>query len=680
MPKTLTRLLTSIKKKLRTSALNDFWYETGGIGSSQPSTSGAAVNQDSALQLLAVWSCIKVISESLATLPWPLYRRLENDGRERAQDHPLYTVLHDRPNPEQSSFSYRQTLAIHLCTWGNHYAVIERDVVGRVQRLWPLRPDRVRIERVAVNAPLQYVFSSNTAGDVVFKADEIFHIKTFSRDGVSGMNPISVASETLGLGIAQRDYGARLLGTAARPSVVLRYPGELDEVQQNSLRNSWNKIYGGSGSGRLGVGILEEGMDIKELGFPPETTQFIESRKFTRSEVAGFYRVPLHKIGDLDRATFSNIEHQAIEFATDTLLPYVVAIDQEVWHRLLTVSDQRHYFSEMMLDGLLRGDFKTRVEGYRVLVEMGAMNSDEGIARENLIPIPDGVGKTFYVPLNWTPAGERSLIDAPADRVIPDEDGNRSALIQFPESTRTNGHRSATERRRLAANNRPLFEAAGLRIVSAEIQELTKGARKTLGQRDASSFEMFIDEFYSTFGVEISKNARPILGTYGEQIQRTTAMETGLEISDEAMEEFLGQYEIAFIERWINSSKGQLRSIVRDSMEPLDDVTGRLGEWGERRAVKYGRIESVNASGAIVVAAYKAAGVRRKTWVTFGRNCPFCDKLRGKTVQTAAPFVAAGNSVLAPQGGKKAGSRLRVTRSRLYPPIHDGCDCGVAAA
>lgn len=264
------------------------------------SNTGVSVTEDTAMRSTAVFACVKILAETVASLPLPVYRRLEGGGKERTTRHYLYPILHDLPNPEMTSFELREVLQGHLALRGNAYCYIARDRLGRVVELWPLPPQHMSIRRVG--DLLQYTLQQSD-GMRIFKPDEIWHIRAFSRDGVVGLSPIAQAREAIGLALATEEFGARFFGSGTNVGGVAKHPGKLSEQGSKNLRESINETYGGLGRSHR-VMLLEEGMDFDKVGIPPEDAQFLETRKFQLNEIARIYRIPPHMIGDLDRATF----------------------------------------------------------------------------------------------------------------------------------------------------------------------------------------------------------------------------------------------------------------------------------------------------------------------------------------------------------------------------------------
>lgn len=370
------------------------------------SASGASVTPESSITFAAVLACVRVLAESVASLPLITYHREPDGGKTRATDYPLYPVLHDAPNPEMTSVQWRETAMVHLCLWGNSYNEIVFDGAGNVRQLWPLQPRDMTVKRV--NDQLVYEYREGGQRLITYGARQILHICGLSMNGLVGMSPIAIARDAIGLGMTLNDYGGRVFSNGARPSGVLEHPGQLGEQAYKRLKESFFEEYAGAGNAGKTL-LLEEGTKFNPISFPPDDAQFLESRKFQIEEVARIFRVPLHKIGSLDHATFSNIEHQSLEFVVDSLRPWLVRWEQSISAKLLPDRDRGQYFSEHLVDGLLRGDIQSRYGAYAVGRQWGWLNVNEIRTRENMNPV-DG-GDAFLEPMNMIEVGQKANPD-----------------------------------------------------------------------------------------------------------------------------------------------------------------------------------------------------------------------------------------------------------------------------
>lgn len=358
------------------------------------SNSGVMVDELRAMQTSAVYACVKVLAESVASLPLHLFKNGKNGKRELAEQHPLFSCLYETPNEEMTSFEFRETMMTSLLLWGNAYARIIKKQ-GHVTELWYLKPQNMTVERDTVTGKIKYTYSDDiTNQTVVYKADQVFHIKGLSLDGVKGLSPIAQAREAVGLSLATEEYGAKFFGNGARPGGVLEHPGTLKDPQK--LRESWNKVYQGTKNSHR-IAVLEEGMKYHSIGISPEDAQFLETRKYQVNEICRIFRVPPHLVGDLERATFSNIEHQSIEFVQHTIRPWLVRWEQAISRSLLDEKERLLYFAKFNVDGLLRGDYKSRMEGYAIGRQNGWLSVNDIRRLEDMSLVPEEEGGDKYL-------------------------------------------------------------------------------------------------------------------------------------------------------------------------------------------------------------------------------------------------------------------------------------------
>ena len=364
------------------------------------SASGKRVNERTAMQMTAVYSCVRILSEAVAGLPFHLYRYKEDGSKEKAIDHPLYFLLHDEPNPEMTSFIFRETLMTHLLLWGNAYAQIIRNGRGEVMALYPLMPDRMTVDRDDKGRLYyEYLVSSDDAhtlkeGTVRLSPSEVLHIPGLGFDGLVGYSPIAMAKNAIGMAIACEEYGAKFFANGAQPSGVLEHPGILKDPSK--VRESWTQTFGGSHNANK-VAVLEEGMKYTPISIAPEQAQFLETRKFQIDEIARIFRIPPHMVGDLDKSSFSNIEQQSLEFVKYTLDPWVSRWEQSISRSLLAAEEKKQYFARLNVEGLLRGDYQSRMEGYAVGRQNGWMSANDIRELENLDRIPAEEGGDLYL-------------------------------------------------------------------------------------------------------------------------------------------------------------------------------------------------------------------------------------------------------------------------------------------
>lgn len=364
------------------------------------STAGKNVNERSAMQMTAVYACVRILSEAIAGLPLHMYHYKDDGGKEKAFDHNLYHLLHDEPNPEMTSFVFRETLMTHLLLWGNAYAQIIRNGKGEVIALYPLMPNRMTVNRDS-NGMLYYQYQKSNddaptmeGSSVILSPSEVLHVPGLGFDGLVGYSPIAMAKNAIGLSMAAEEYGAKFYANGAAPSGVLEHPGVLKDPAK--VRDSWNAAFGGSSNSHK-VAVLEEGLKYTPISISPNEAQFLETRKFQIDEIARIFRVPPHMVGDLEKSSFSNIEQQSLEFVKYTLDPWVVRWEQSLYRALLSSDEKNTYFFKFNLEGLLRGDYQSRMQGYSIGIQNGFMCPNDVRELENLDLIPDELGGNKYM-------------------------------------------------------------------------------------------------------------------------------------------------------------------------------------------------------------------------------------------------------------------------------------------
>jgi HK97 family phage portal protein len=368
--------------------------EERGWGGGKPTFAGVPVSAESAMRLTAVNACVRVLAETLASLPLKLYRERGDGGKEPDVQDPLYKLLYFRPNAYQTSFQWREEKMTHLAFRGHGYDYISR-VRGRVDELLPIHPDRVRRELLTSGEMLYHVSPDSNAiiartSPQTFTAREIFHLQ-----GFNGRSVISDAREAIGMTAAQEIYGAKLYANGAHFSGVATHPAKLSDTARDNMRKSWHETYGGATKAH-GLLILEEGVKYEKISMSAVDAQFLEARRFQVAEIARMFRVPLHMLAELDRSTNNNIEQQAREFVTFTMLPWLVRWEQDIQAQL--VADSGQQFAKFGVDALLRGDAAARATYYRYGRQDGWLNPNEVRAREDYNPRKDPGGESYDPP------------------------------------------------------------------------------------------------------------------------------------------------------------------------------------------------------------------------------------------------------------------------------------------
>jgi HK97 family phage portal protein len=397
--------------RARTSGLAevDFWLKDAlGVA---PASAGARVTESSALGNTAVYACVRVLSDSVAQLPAKVYRHRAERGKDEDRNHPLWTILHDLPNPEMTAFELKQAMQGHLALRGNAYAEIERDGMGRVVALWPLRPDKMSVQRDEQKNKV-WVYELPDGDQVKWTwtnptrtPSPILHLRGIGCDGHEGYSPLALLREPIGLTLAAEEYGARLFSNSAQPRGVLQAPTRLSAGAAKNLKDSWEAAHKGLSQAHR-VAVLEEGITWAQVGMTADDAQFLDTRKFQVSEIARAFRVPPHMIGDLERATFSNIEHQAIEFVVHTLTPWLVCWEQAIKRDLLSVKSFSTHDVKFVVNGLLRGDIASRYQAYATGRQWGWLSANDVRALEDQNPLDGDQGDMYLTPVNMADASE----------------------------------------------------------------------------------------------------------------------------------------------------------------------------------------------------------------------------------------------------------------------------------
>lgn len=391
------------------------WFRNSNIATSQPeyagifnsrakTKSGAIITKENAMRVSTVFSCIRVLSEGVGSLPIHLYKK---DGKKKtkATEHPLYKVLHMQPNDEMNSMTFWEMATAHQALNGNFYAQIIRNRSGKIISLYPLIATNMQKYRLE-DKSIIYVYSINNR-TYEFKKEDIFEVIGLTLDGFTGLSPVSYQREALGLGKAAEEYGATFFENNATPPLAIEVPHSLTDDEYKRLKDSWQEAYSGGNAHK--TALLEGGAKATKIGMSNTDSQFLETRKFQRSEIAGMFRVPLHLIGDLEKSSFSNISEQSQELVKYTLHPYLVRFERAINTQLLTSKESETYYAKFNVDGLLRGDIKSRYEAYNVGRNMGVLSANEIRDKEDMNPIDNG--DIYLTPLNMEESGKKENND-----------------------------------------------------------------------------------------------------------------------------------------------------------------------------------------------------------------------------------------------------------------------------
>lgn len=619
------------------------------------------MNEKTAMQCTAVFACVRILAETIASLPLVVYRRLLGGGKERATDHYLYPLLHDQPNPEMTSFEFRETLMGHLALRGNAYAEIERDNAGWPVALWPLRPDRMQVGYD--DRGLRYDYILPNGEPVILRQQNIMHIRGLSGDGLVGYSPIRMAREAIGLALATEEFGARFFGQGAHPGGIVEYPGKLSEEAYKRYKQSVQEAYGGLGKAHR-LMVLEEGLKYTQVGIPPEDAQFLSTREFQVIEIARIFRIPPYLLQDFSRATFSNVEHTAISFVVHTVRPWLVRWEQAIKRDLFLPGERETYFAEFLVDGLLRGDIESRYRAYSVARQWGWMSANDVRELENMNPISGG--DVYLIPLNMVPAGSAGEAQRSAE--------SRSAL-----SGEERALRAANVRRGIANSYKKVIANTVQRILKREMKDVLTEAEKAFGRRavDMSIFDAWLRDYYNQkHAPHIEAEMWPVLLAIAEAINASVGDEIGAEaVMTPELEEFLRDYVTVYRNRHIGQSIAEIREALQEAGEEyggqVESLKRLFEEKWDKRPESEGQEEGIRATNAVALFAYTLYGVPKVRWVATGKSCPYCRALDGKVVGTNTAFVKM-NEEFKPDG---VDVPMVIGRNAKHPPLHLGCDC-----
>lgn len=611
---------------------------------------GITVTEKSALASTAVMACIRVISEDLASLPLQVFQK-QAKGRNVAETHPLYPVLHHKANPMMTSFTLRETMQAHILSWGNGYAEIESDGAGDVRALWPLRPDRTKayVVQGTRDQVVYFTYDPVSQSNVPLPADRVLHIPGLGFDGLSGYSPIKLHKDAISLALAAEKYAGKFYSNGAQPAGVLTTKEELSPEAHKRLKREWKEMHQGLDNAQR-VAILEEGMDFKAVGMPLEEAQFIETRKYQTTDIARIYLVPPHRIGDLEKATFSNIEHQQLQYVIHTLRPWLVRWEQAMLVKLFTASEQVAYFAEFNVDGLLRGDSLSRQQSLEVKRRNGVINADEWRELENMNPLPGGQGKYYLVPLNMGTIDNVAEPPEPAPAPAPAANSKRSALA----------------RKRLTGAYRHILTETWRRIVRAEHDAVLAAADRYLARHGRDQFEQWSDSYYAKHRDWAGKLLAPLMNAMAEAIREEAATEVSLDPKvTEDYERAVSAYTDAVAKEHVDVSCAQVKMTARLSADPVASLNAMFKEWDDQRVGAIVNRELTRSCAAFSVATYREAGVWWLRWKAYGTaTCEQCAKADGKLARIDGLFY----------------TEAEAGRDVPIPPLHDGCSCAVEAS
>lgn len=639
-----------------------FWQRID-LTSGLISASGVEVNSSNALGSAAYYAGISFRARTVAQLPLVLYERKER-GKERAIHHQLYELLHDAPNSEMTAYDFKEAMEGHRWTWGNAYAEIEWDPKYPVPTaLWPLRPDMMVVERDSQTKQLVYRYFLPTHQQVILQPHQVLHIPNLGFDGTIGYDPIKMHRDTIGYDKALKTYGSKFFKNGAYPGGVLIHPDRVSDPAKNSMRESWESIYGGLDKSHR-IAILEEGVSYQAIGIPPENAQFLESRKFSVTDMARILNLPPHIIFDLSNATFSNIEQQSLELVIYHLMPDFIRWAQRAKLRLLPGLENKNYFPEFLIAGLLRGDSAARASFYQALFGMGAISPNEIDEIENL-PLSDSANADKrYVMLNMTPIDDLGPLDA---GIAPDENNEEELPATEPGAKQIKAVRN--NRHRIARAHERLFTRSAAKLVKTESAAVLKALKDDVPMAE------WIKDYYKTFPALSKGIMGGVFTNLAISIETAARDEVRTEVeTTDKVDDFVESFNQSFTKRHISSSQGQLIELLSEE-DPTAAIETRVTEWKDKRPSKISANETVQLANGVAKTVFAASGVQKLMWLNTGSDtCDFCQEMNGKIVGIDQPFLNEHDEITGGSG------KLHIRGPKTQPPIHQGCSCVIMPA
>ena len=657
-----------IKRNLSLSdpkAWNSAFWNLYGTGQTE---SGVDVNEYTALNLAAVYAGINIISSDIASMPLGLFKTVKNK-RKRILNHPSLQVLTYRSNPLMAAIGVRQTMTGHMLSWGNMYAEIVRDQTNKIIELWPLTPDRVT-PRMS-NGNLLYWIKVDTK-EIPLKSEDVFHVAGLGYNGITGYSVISKASESIGLSLASEKFGARYFGSNTNMGGAIKYPRALGADAKKNLSKSLAGYTGSDNSHRWM--ILEQGMEIEKLGFSPDDSQFLQTRQFQVPEIARWLNMPPHKLKDLTRSTFSNIEEQETEYDVSCLVPWLTKIEHHYNIKLLTEKEHKlGYYFKHNVKGLLRGSSTARADYYTKRFYLGTITPNEIRAFEDEDPLDTEYGDKTYIQMNLMPLEDVDK-EPVAPQIVPPAVSDEPEPEEEPRLW-AKGHIKRAAQRNIKGRDRiskryyPLIEEAAATIVHRETGLVNKHFKTAIGE---------IERAYDGFDNYIVSKIGPVFRAFSESIYNQSLSEINENVetipNDVIME--INSFTKGYASRHVGSSVGQLTKIVADNSEGVSElVADRLGEWKDKKSKKIADNESVRLASFIAQVAFFSAGFKSYWRARGSKTCPYCLELNGKPIKKGQSYFEGGEEH-EPKGAKNGPMLIRGIVT--HPPLHQGCDCYIS--
>ena len=648
--------------------------------SGQDTFAGVTVTPYNALGLSAVYAAVRILSEGVAVMSLDLYKRLPR-GKEAERDHGASWVVREDANKETSAFILKETLQGHLCTWGNAYAEIEFSKGGEPMGIWQRRPDRVEPERDEKTGRLYYRVTDRYGTERPVLPRNLLHVPGLSFTGLKGFSPVEMQRQSIAVGMAVERYRAGFFGNRTQFSGFIKHPTSLEDEAKEAILDGLEAASKGP-SNSFRAAVLDEGMDWQSIGFPNDSAQLLGVSTFQVQDVARWYRIPPHLLAELSHATFTNIEHQDLEFVKYSLLAWLRRWESELNRKLLTERERRlGLFFEFNLDTLLRGDFETRMKGFATGIQHGIISPNEARDKENLNPYEGG--DEHFMQINMQSV--KRLGDQPVESIeeTTTEDGERSTVVRFAQPVappaENRAERSVQARWRLREVFERLLLDTARRVVGREVADIRKELTR-MPETGEAAFWQWLEQF-------LERHERFLRDAFGPQflalmravsLEVMTELDADVEAFEAELQSFADAYTSTFARRQRASSAKQIRALLDEAETAeaaVEAVSERLDGWADTRPAKMALGESAQAMNAISMTAYAFAGVSLLRWVWNGGDCGICPNMHGKVVEVGKPFVVPGDRI---GDGADDVTPLEVKQVRNHPPLHKGCVCTVA--
>lgn len=640
---------------------------------------GNTVNEKTALTYAAAYACINVLAKDLAQLPCFVYKRTDDDLREPDREHDVWRVMHDRPNPWMTPFTFKQTIHAHVASWGNGYAEIEYDNAGRVRHLWPLLPDRMKI--VIRNGKKVFLYKADPQKEpIALPAERVLHIMGLSSDGIRGYSVIQVARNAIGMGLAAEEFTGRLFSNGATPRFALLHPKTLSPEAKQRLQVKFDASTTGLSNAHR-TAVFEEGLQLEKIGLPAKDAEMIETSKFGIEQMARFFDIPMMRLHSTTAITSwgTGLEQWQRAYLVHTLGPWLVQWEEAINYSLFTEEERQTHFAEFKREALLQADHAARGQFYTQMLQTGSISPNEIARRENLPPAGKEGDKRF-IPGNLLPledAGKQLLQPEPEPGEGPSKkksEGEEKAVDLTEKRSRQASRRLSTQRAFQRA-----YQQAAERVVTKHVQRTTRQVEKLAKDGDLAGFQQWVRKFYEDERPAIAEAFLPTTIAL-HQITAADALQDIGRVHNGTFDvpKFSEKYVEALAIRQSLTESGALLKITQDpNLQPTNIVaqlTEKLADWSGKRAAQIAKHEATQAGNAITRHIYEEAGVERLVWVTTGDGCSMCQAMNGRTVSISAPFVGDGETV-----GNESKS-LTADGSISHPPLHGGCDCQLVAA